>query len=520
MTWQMASFAVLAIALAAGFSWYERAHPSAKVLALVATLAALAALGRLAFAPLPNVKPTTDIVLLSGYVLGGAPGFMVGAIAALASNFFFGQGPYTPWQMVGWGSVGLLGAALAATAGRDLGRWSLALACGAAGLGYGLFMDLHLWVMYTGHSIGELGVLTARSVPFNVAHVAGNVVFCLAFGPMLVRSLQRFRSRFEVTWRPAPATGAAAVALVAVVVAGLLAAPPRAQAADRTTDRAVAYLKQAQQRDGGFADARGGRRSNPAVSGWAVMGIAAAGRDPGRAARRYLRREAGRVRDVGDMERTILALRAAGEPAGDLARRLERRRGRDGSFEGLVNRSAFAVLALRAAGRPVPRPTVAWLERQQNRDGGWSVGGRGGPSGVDDTAAVVQALVAAGRRDGEAVRRAAAWLAGRQGADGGFPLTPGDPSNAQSTAFVVQALKAAGRDVRRVRRDGSRDPVAYLRTLQNPDGSIRYSRTSRQTPAWVTAQAVPALRQRPLPVTRKRNAVASMAVLVLGALFG
>ncbi len=112
MTWQLASFAVLGLALAAGFAWYERAHPSAKVLALVATLAALAALGRMAFAPLPNVKPTTDIVLLSGYVLGGAPGFVVGAVAALASNFFFGQGPYTPWQMVAWGAVGLFGALL------------------------------------------------------------------------------------------------------------------------------------------------------------------------------------------------------------------------------------------------------------------------------------------------------------------------------------------------------------------------------------------------------------------------
>ena len=71
MSWELASYALLFVALAAGFAWYERSHPSSKVLALVATLAALAALGRVAFAPLPNVKPTTDIVLLSGYVLGG-----------------------------------------------------------------------------------------------------------------------------------------------------------------------------------------------------------------------------------------------------------------------------------------------------------------------------------------------------------------------------------------------------------------------------------------------------------------
>ncbi len=137
MTWQLASFALLALALGAGFAWYERARPSAKVLALVATLAALAALGRIAFAPLPSVKPTTDIVLLSGYVLGGAPGFAVGSVAALASNVFFGQGPFTPWQMAAWGGVGVFGALLARVFGRDLGRWSLAAACALAGLAYG-----------------------------------------------------------------------------------------------------------------------------------------------------------------------------------------------------------------------------------------------------------------------------------------------------------------------------------------------------------------------------------------------
>ena len=92
------------------------------MLALVATLAALAALGRIAFAPIPNVKPTTDIVLLTGYALGGAPGFAVGAVAALASNVFFGQGPWTPWQMCAWGVVGVGGALLARAFGRELGR--------------------------------------------------------------------------------------------------------------------------------------------------------------------------------------------------------------------------------------------------------------------------------------------------------------------------------------------------------------------------------------------------------------
>ena len=63
MSWQLGAFAILALALAGGFAWYERTRPDARIVALVATLAAFAALGRIAFAALPNVKPTTDIVL-------------------------------------------------------------------------------------------------------------------------------------------------------------------------------------------------------------------------------------------------------------------------------------------------------------------------------------------------------------------------------------------------------------------------------------------------------------------------
>src|SRR5436305_12280043 len=111
MTWQLGSFTILALALAAGFAWYERSRPDARIVALVATLAAFATLGRIAFAALPNVKPTTDIVLVSGYALGGGPGFVVGALAGFTSNFFFGQGPWTPWQMGSWGATGLRGAA-------------------------------------------------------------------------------------------------------------------------------------------------------------------------------------------------------------------------------------------------------------------------------------------------------------------------------------------------------------------------------------------------------------------------
>ena len=101
MSWQAASLAILAVAIAGGFAWFERSRPPARIVAAVAALAALGVAGRLAFAPVPNLVATTDVALLAGYALGGGPGFAVGALSGLVSNFWLGQGPWTPWQMAG-----------------------------------------------------------------------------------------------------------------------------------------------------------------------------------------------------------------------------------------------------------------------------------------------------------------------------------------------------------------------------------------------------------------------------------
>ncbi len=526
MSWLAASLVVLGLALVAGFAWYERSHPTARVLALVATLAALAALGRIAFAPIPNVKPTTDIVLLTGYALGGAPGFAVGAVAALASNVFFGQGPWTPWQMCAWGGVGVGGALLARAAGRELGRTALAVACAVAGAAYGVVMNLHLWVTYSGdHSLAKLGAVFTTSFPFDLAHVVGNVVFCLVFGPALVRALGRYRRRFEVTWRPAPAL--AASLLAALILVG--AAPPRAEAA--IPARSLSWLESAQNADGGFGGGAG-QGSSGLYSSWAGLGLAAAGRNPRDVHRRgadvvaYLRAHPPRRSgDIGDTTRAILLLRAAGVSptlgGRDLVREVLSKRRASGAFADRVNTTAFAIFALRAAGQGdrAVRAGARWIASQANPDGGFNFAGRGGGSGIDDTGAALQGLVAAGRRGTKTVRRAARFLARRQNPDGGYPLQPGGPSNAQSTAWAIQALVAAGRNPDRQRRHGARSPTAYLRSLVTPSGAVRYSRTSAQTPVWVTAQAIAALARRPFPLApvprrRARAAVTPVATPV------
>src|SRR5436190_5785306 len=144
MSWEAYAYLLLAAVLAGGFTWYERSRPPARLVALVAALAALAVAGRLVLTPIPNVVATTDIVLITGLALGAAPGFAVGALAALISNIWLGQGPWTPWEMAGWGLVGAGGALLALVTHRRVGRIGLVGACALAVLAYGALMDLSL----------------------------------------------------------------------------------------------------------------------------------------------------------------------------------------------------------------------------------------------------------------------------------------------------------------------------------------------------------------------------------------
>lgn len=96
MSWQIGSMVVLVIALGGGMLWYERSRPPSQIVALVAVAGALAVAGRIVLAPIPNVVATTDIVFIAGYALGPAPGFAVGALGGLISNFWLGQGARTP----------------------------------------------------------------------------------------------------------------------------------------------------------------------------------------------------------------------------------------------------------------------------------------------------------------------------------------------------------------------------------------------------------------------------------------
>jgi energy-coupling factor transport system substrate-specific component len=517
MSWELTSFLILGAVLLAGFAWYERSRPPSQVVALVAALAALAIAGRIAFAAFPNVKPTTDIVIFAGYALGGAPGFAVGALAALVSNLWFGQGPWTPWQMAGWGLCGILGAALA-LGGRNVGRLGLAATCGFAGIAYGALLNFSLMATYGGDlSLERFGVLEARAIPFDLAHAAGNVALALIAGPALVRMLSRFRERFE--WgrgeRPAPTApaggaglspglrggGIAALLLVALALGAL--APARAGASN--VSRGADWLASAQNADGGFGSAPADD-SGPAMTAWAMLGLAAAGRNPldvsraGRTPVDFLRGAVDQLKSPGDLARTILALESAGVDPRDFAganlvSRLLAKRRQDGSYEDWPNSTAFAAIALRTAGASGSlKPSLSWLNEVQNDDGGWG-DVPGSPSTADGTGAVMQALSSGSK----AVQRGLSYLRQAQRPGGGFPLGGNGAVNAQSTAWAIQGILAAGGDPDSFRHGGKSAPD-YLAAQQQSDGHYRYSKDSDQTPVWVTAYGVMAAADQGFPV--------------------
>jgi squalene-hopene cyclase-like protein/prenyltransferase/squalene oxidase-like repeat protein len=290
---------------------------------------------------------------------------------------------------------------------------------------------------------------------------------------------------------------AVAAACLAATVLAVLATAAAAPAAALDGKAATAFLVSSQRADGGFAEP--GRQSDPALTAWVVLALAASGRDPagvqngGNSPADYL---AGKpYPSATDLELRILALDALGRRSAalGLADRLEDLRRSTGAIGPGVNSTIWGIIALRTVGRPSGSAAVGYLLRQQRPNGGWSWAAGIAPDS-NDTAAAIQALRAAGVSAGsKAIRRGLAYLASLRNSDGGFELTANRGSDAQSTAWAIQAYAAVG-------RKAPQGALAYLTRLQRPNGSYRYSARYATTPVWVTSNVLPALTRRAFPL--------------------
>lgn len=177
---------VVALVIALFFAGYEADRPGLRQIMPTVVLAALGAAGRILFAPVPDVKPLSAIAIIAGAALGPRNGFMVGALAAFTSNFFFGQGMWSPWQMYAWGLVGYAGGVLAGTGAFDRADGSvrvpsLAVWGFCSGLLYGFVINAYDIIGFV-RPFTWAGALArlAAAVPFDLMHAASTAVFLVA----------------------------------------------------------------------------------------------------------------------------------------------------------------------------------------------------------------------------------------------------------------------------------------------------------------------------------------------------
>ncbi|MFP4545914.1 MAG: ECF transporter S component [Methanomassiliicoccales archaeon] len=181
------------------FLEYETSNLSSKEVALVGMMAATIAVARIPFAALPQIQPCTFLIIAVGLVFGSLSGMMCGALTAGVSNLFLGQGAWTPWQMLGWGLVGLI-AGYVGSRYPDLDLRMIALLGVGASLFYGLLLDISSWIMFYEVDPARLVAVLSLGMPFNIAHAVGTVVFTFALGKPVLFYLRRFKMRFHVRY--------------------------------------------------------------------------------------------------------------------------------------------------------------------------------------------------------------------------------------------------------------------------------------------------------------------------------
>lgn len=187
---------------------FEGRNPQAREILLIAVMAAIAVVGRMAFFMLPQFKPVTAIVIIAGVGLGAEAGFLTGAMAGFVSNFFFGQGPWTPWQMFSFGIIGFLAGVIFSKSKNRKGsreaEWLHVLTlCIFGGLAtlviYGLLMDTSTVFMSSQELTWQAFLAVYISgFPFNVIHAVSTVIFLFFLALPMERKLDRIKKKYGI----------------------------------------------------------------------------------------------------------------------------------------------------------------------------------------------------------------------------------------------------------------------------------------------------------------------------------
>ncbi len=187
------SFLIAALAVLLFLIGIEQKNLGARRMVLVAVMTALTVIGRF----IPFFKPVTALTVIAALYLGAESGFLVGALSALLSNFYFGQGPWTPFQMLSWGLIGLVAGYLS----RPLLRHrALLLMYGVlSGAVFSLIMDVWTVIWYSGSFSWGLYLAAAVSaLPYTLLYAVSNLVFLLVLGRPFGEKLSRIKKKYGI----------------------------------------------------------------------------------------------------------------------------------------------------------------------------------------------------------------------------------------------------------------------------------------------------------------------------------
>ena len=187
------SLAVAVLSVVLFIAGFEKKITGSRRMVIIAVMIALSIVGRF----IPFFKPITAVTVITAVYLGGESGFMVGAFSALLSNFYFGQGPWTAFQMLAWGLIGLFAGFLA----KRLQK-SRVLLCGygvLSGIVYSLVMDLWTMLSYgEGVSLGVYLGLVVTAIPHTVMYAVANLVFLWFMAKPFGEKLSRIKIKYGV----------------------------------------------------------------------------------------------------------------------------------------------------------------------------------------------------------------------------------------------------------------------------------------------------------------------------------
>ena len=193
------SFIILLFGMSPFFIKFEKEDLKAEEMVIISMLSALAAIGRVPFAAIPSVQPTSFIIIMSAFVFGGEMAFMVGSIAALVSNMLLGQGPWTPWQMFAWGMMGFSAGLLNNT---KFMKTTFGKVIFGAIWGFLFGWIMNLWgVLYMNSSTLTWKVYLASciaSFKFDLNHAISNVVFISLFCNRWMKILNRIKIKYRL----------------------------------------------------------------------------------------------------------------------------------------------------------------------------------------------------------------------------------------------------------------------------------------------------------------------------------